>query len=175
MLERLRPGDVLTHCFRPFPNAPVVRGEVRAEMLEARERGVLFDLGHGMGGFGFAATRPMLEAGFLPDVISSDVHTLSEHGPAFDLLHTMSKLHCLGMSLSEVIGAVTVRPAEALRRPDLGTLAPGAVGDATVLDLVEGSFDYVDVLGEHIAGERRLEVRHVIVGGALWHSAAAAA
>jgi dihydroorotase len=175
MLDRLRPGDVLTHCFRPFPNAPVVRGEVRAEMLEARERGVLFDLGHGMGGFGFAATRPMLEAGFLPDVISSDVHTLSEHGPAFDLLHTMSKLHCLGMSLSEVIGAATVRPAAALRRPDLGTLAPGAVGDAAVLDVVEGHFDYVDVLGEQLAGERRLEVRHVVVGGALWHSAEAAA
>jgi dihydroorotase len=175
MLDRLRPGDVLTHCFRPFPNAPVVRGEVRAEMLEARERGVLFDLGHGMGGFGFASTRPMLEAGFLPDVISSDVHTLSEHGPAFDLLHTMSKLHCLGMSLPEVISAATLRPAEALRRPALGTLAPGAVGDAAVLDVVEGSFDYIDVLGEHIAGERRLEVRHVIVGGALWHSAKATA
>ncbi len=172
MLDRLRPGDVLTHCFRPFPNAPVVRGEVRAEMLEARERGILFDLGHGMGGFGFASTRPMLEAGFLPDVISSDVHTLCEHGPAFDLLHTMSKLHCLGMSLPEVISAATVRPAEALRRPDLGTLAPGAVGDAAVLDVVEGNFDYVDVLGEHLAGARRLEVRHVIVGGALWHSAA---
>ena len=175
MLDRLRPGDVLTHCFRPFPNAPVVCGEVRKEMLEARERGVLFDLGHGMGGFSFASTRPMLEAGFLPDVISSDVHTLCEHGPAFDLLHTMSKLHCLGMSLPEVIRAATVRPAEALRRPDLGTLAPGAAGDAAVLDVVEGSFDYVDVLGEHLAGERRLEVRHVIVGGALWHSAEATA
>jgi dihydroorotase len=174
MLERLRPGDVLTHCFRPFPNAPVVRGEVREEMLEARERGVLFDIGHGMGGFGFAATRPMLDAGFLPDVVSSDVHTLSEHGPAFDLLHTMSKLHCLGMSLPEVISAVTIRPAEALRRSDLGTLGPGAAGDATVLELVEGNFDYVDVLGERITGEHRLEVRHMIVDGALWHSAAAA-
>jgi dihydroorotase len=175
MLDRLRPGDVLTHCFRPFPNAPVVRGEVRAEMLEARERGVLFDLGHGMGGFGFASTRPMLDAGFLPDVISSDVHTLSEHGPAFDLLHTMSKLHCLGMSLPDVVGAASARPAAALRRPDLGTLAPGSAGDAAVLDLAEGSFEFVDVMGERITGERRLEVRHVIVGGALWHSAAPAA
>jgi dihydroorotase len=175
MLDRLRPGDVLTHCFRPFPNAPVVCGEVRKEMLQARERGVLFDLGHGMGGFGFASTRPMLEAGFLPDVISSDVHVLCEHGPAFDLLHTMSKLHCLGMSLPEVISAATVRPAAALRRPDLGTLAPGAAGDAAVLDVVEGSFDYVDVLGEHLAGECRLEVRLVIVGGARWHSAGASA
>ena len=57
----------------------------------------------------------------------------------------------------------------------LGTLAPGAAGDAAVLDVVEGTFDYVDVLGEHLAGERRLEVRHVVVGGTLWHSAEATA
>ena len=82
----------------------------------------------------------------------------------------MSKLHCLGMALPEVIAAATMRPAAALRRPDLGTLAPGAAGDAVVLDLVEGSFDYVDVMGEHITGGQRLEVRHVIVGGALWHT-----
>ncbi len=168
MLERLRPGDVLTHCYRPFPNAPVRRGEVRPEMLEARERGIIFDIGHGMGGFGFASTRPMLEAGFLPDVISSDVHILSEHGPAFDLLHSMSKLMCLGMPLVEVIRAATARPAEALRRPDLGTLAPGSVGDAVILNQASGAFDYVDVLGERIAGDRRLEVVSIVLGGRLW-------
>jgi dihydroorotase len=168
MLARLRPGDVLTHCYRPFPNAPVVRGEVRPEMWEARQRGVIFDIGHGMGGFGFASTRPMLEAGFLPDVISSDVHVLCEHGPAFDLLHAMSKLMCLGMPLVEVIRAATARPAEALRRKDLGTLAPGAAGDAAVLRLAEGAFDYVDVMGERITGDRRLEVDAIVLGGRLW-------
>jgi dihydroorotase len=168
MLARLRTGDVLTHCYRPFPNAPVVRGEVRPEMWEARERGVIFDIGHGMGGFGFASTRPMLEAGFLPDVISSDVHILSEHGPAFDLLHSMSKLMALGMPLLEVIRAATARPAEALRRKDLGTLALGAVGDAAILNLAEGAFDYVDVMGERITGERRLEVEAIVLGGRLW-------
>jgi dihydroorotase len=168
MLARLRPGDVLTHCYRPFPNAPVVRGEVRPEMWEARQRGVIFDIGHGMGGFGFASTRPMLEAGFLPDVISSDVHILSERGPAFDLLHSMSKLLCLGMPLIEVIRAATARPAEALRRKDLGTLAPGAVGDAVVLNQASGAFDYVDVMGEQITGDRRLEVQAIVLGGKLW-------
>jgi dihydroorotase len=122
-----------------------------------------------MGGFGFASTRPMLEAGFLPDVISSDVHVLSEHGPAFDLLHTMSKLWCLGVPLLEVIRAATTRPAEALRRPDLGTLKPGAAGDAALLEVREGKFDYVDVMGERIIGERRLEVRRIVLGGRLWH------
>ena len=168
MLARLRPGDVLTHCYRPFPNAPVVRGEVRPEMWEARERGVIFDLGHGMGGFGFASTRPMLEAGFFPDVISSDVHILCEHGPAFDLLHTMSKLICLGMPLVEVIRAATARPAEALRRPDLGTLAVGAAGDATILNQAEGAFDYVDVMGERLQGDQRLEVEAIVLGGRPW-------
>jgi dihydroorotase len=173
MLARLRPGDVLTHCYRPFPNAPVVRGAIRPEMFEARERGIIFDIGHGMGGFGFASTRPMLEAGFLPDVISSDVHILSEHGPAFDLLHGMSKLHCLGIPLVEVIRAATARPAEALRRPDLGTLAPGSAGDATILDLVDGRFDYVDVVGEHIQGDSKLAVDRIVLGGRLWHTAEA--
>jgi dihydroorotase len=168
MLARLRPGDVLTHCYRPFPNAPVVRREVRPEMWEARERGVIFDLGHGMGGFGFASTRPMLAAGFFPDVISSDVHILCEHGPAFDLLHTMSKLVCLGMPLVEVIRAATARPAEALRRPDLGTLAVGAAGDATILNQAEGAFDYVDVMGERLQGDRRLEVEAIVLGGRPW-------
>jgi dihydroorotase len=111
----------------------------------------------------------MLEAGFLPDVISSDVHVLSEHGPAFDLLHTMSKLWCLGVPLVEVIRAATARPAEALRRRDLGTLEPGAAGDAALLEVHEGKFDYVDVMGERIIGERRLEVRRIVLGGRLWH------
>jgi dihydroorotase len=147
----------------------VCRGEIRPEMVEARERGIIFDIGHGMGGFGFASTRPMLEAGFLPDVISSDVHILCEHGPAFDLLHSMSKLWCLGVPLVEVIRAASARPAEALRRPDLGTLKPGSAGDAVLLEVREGRFDYVDVMGERITGERRLEVRRIVLGGRLWH------
>jgi dihydroorotase len=101
-------------------------------------------------------------------VISSDVHVLSEHGPAFDLLHSMSKLMALGMPLVEVIRAATARPAEALRRKDLGTLAPGAIGDATILDLADSAFDYVDVMGERITGERRLEVEAIVLGGKLW-------
>ena len=100
VLERLRKGDVLTHCFRPYPNAPTAPGGgVRDEVLKARERGVIFDIGHGGGSFGFGTTHQMMKAGFLPDVISSDVHCLSIDGPAYDLLVTMSKFLCLGMDL----------------------------------------------------------------------------
>ena len=81
VLTRLRRGDILTHCFRPFPNAPVRQdGRVREEVLEARRRGVIFDIGHGSGSFGFRTAEAMLTAGFLPDVISSDVHALSIKG-----------------------------------------------------------------------------------------------
>src|SRR5215472_5187241 len=138
VLSRLRHGDILTHCFRPFPNAPVERdGRIREEVLEARRRGVIFDIGHGSGSFGFRTAEAMLTAGFLPDVISSDVHALSINGPAFDQLVTMSKFLCLGMELIDVIRASTAAPATALGRTDIGMLHVGAVGDATVLELAD--------------------------------------
>jgi dihydroorotase len=170
VLARLRRGDVLTHCFRPFPNAPVQGdGEIREEVLEARRRGVIFDIGHGSGSFGFRTAEAMLAAGFQPDVISSDVHALSVNGPAFDQLVTMSKFLCLGMELIEVIRASTAAPASALRRADIGKLEIGAVGDATVLELAEGEFEYRDVLGEARVGQRRLNARGLVVGGRWWH------
>jgi dihydroorotase len=170
VLSRLRRGDILTHCFRPFPNAPVEGdGRIREEVLEARRRGVIFDIGHGGGSFGFRTAEAMLAAGFLPDAISSDVHTLSINGPAFDQLVTMSKFLSLGMALVDVIRASTAAPAAALGRTDIGRLEIGAAGDATVLELAEGEFDYRDVLGETRKGRQRLNVRGLVVGGRWWH------
>ena len=111
----------------------------------------------------------MLTAGFLPDVISSDVHALSINGPAFDQLVTMSKFLCLGMELVDVIRASTAAPAAVLGRTDIGRLAIGAVGDASVLELEEGNFEYRDVLGEVRAGRQRLKARGLVVAGRWWH------
>jgi dihydroorotase len=170
VLTRLRHGDILTHCFRPFPNAPVgPDGRVREEVLEARRRGVIFDIGHGSGSFGFRTAEAMLTEGFLPDVISSDVHALSIRGPAFDQLVTMSKFLCLGMGLNDVIRAGTAAPAAALGRSDIGTLRIGAIGDATVLELAEGDFEYRDVLGHTRSGRQMLKARGVVVAGRWWH------
>lgn len=174
VLEILRPGDVLTHCFKPFPNAPCYAdGRVRGQLWKAREKGVLFDIAHGKGSFSFHTARAMLAGGFYPDVISSDVHTLCIDGPAFDNLVTMSKLLCLGMPLTEVVRAVTVTPARILGRPDLADLSIGSTGDATVMRLVEGAHTYVDVLGETMVGDRRLVVDSIVLGGRLWHTAEA--
>ncbi len=169
VIAKLRPGDVLTHAFRPFPNAPcTAQGGVKASVLAARKRGVLFDIGHGMGSFSFKTARHMLASGFEPDTISSDVHKLCINGPAFDLVTTMSKLLCLGMSLNDVIKCATANAAFALRRPELGTLKVGAVGDATVLSVDEGPHDYVDVTGEHLIGDRKINSRGVVIAGKWW-------
>jgi len=169
VLGILRPGDILTHCFRPFPNAPIHGDDtVRREIIEARERGIIFDIGHGYGGFSFRSGRAMLAEGILPDVLSSDVHVISVDGPAYDVLAVMSKFMALGMSLTEVIAATTVNPARAMRRDDIGTLRVGAAGDATILVEAEGRFAHNDVMGETITSDSRLEHRGVVIGGRWW-------
>ncbi|MFZ1089904.1 MAG: amidohydrolase/deacetylase family metallohydrolase [Xanthobacteraceae bacterium] len=170
VLARLRPGDILTHAFRPFPNTPATaQGTVKRAVREARQRGVLFDIGHGKGSFAFKTARAMLANGFLPDTISSDVHALCINGPAFDQVTTLSKFLCLGMPLADVIAASTANTAFALKRPELGSLKPGSVGDATILSVKEGRFDYVDVVGEHLSGDRRIVSEGVVIAGRWWH------
>ncbi|RYH07539.1 amidohydrolase/deacetylase family metallohydrolase [Tropicimonas sp. IMCC6043] len=166
VVDMLRPGDILTHCFRPFPNAPLSRdGMVKSAVIAARERGVIFDIGHGMGSFGWKTARGMMAAGFPPDVISSDVHALCIDGPAYDLVTTMSKFLPLGMDLPEIVRAATEAPAQALRRPQLGSLRPGSEGDASVLSLRSGSFDLEDVLGEVTTSDQRIFAEGCVIGG----------
>ena len=176
IIGALRPGDVLTHAFRPFPNSPAnAQGAIKEAVIEARRKGVIFDIGHGKGSFAFKTARAMLAGGFEPDTISSDVHTLCIDGPAYDQVTTMSKFLCMGMTLPDVIKASTSSAAAALLRPELGTLKKGSVGDATVLSIAEGEFDYEDVVGEHMIGDRKIVSEGVVIGGRWWWPHAAAA
>lgn len=166
VLIRMRAGDVLTHCFRPFPNCPTTGdGRVHDYVLKARDRGVLFDIGHGMGSFSFEVARQMLANGFKPDTISSDVHALCIDGPAFDLATTLSKFLALGLDLGDVIARATVNAASALQRPDLGTFAIGATGDASIIDVETGRFDFIDSVGETVTGSERIVPRGIVVAG----------
>jgi dihydroorotase len=166
VLARLRPGDVLTHCFRPFPNSPIaVGGGPRPAVFAARQRGVLFDIGHGMGSFSFEVARAMLGAGFAPDTISSDVHDLNLGGPVYDQATTLSKFLALGMPLAEVIRATTIAPAAAIRRADLGTLRPGAVADATIFSVEPGEHPLTDSAGEMVVGSSRIKIDAIVRGG----------
>ncbi len=170
ILDRLRPGDVLTHCFRPFPNAPTKGdGTIKPEVIAARARGVIFDIGHGKGSFAWKTARAMLGHGFLPDTISSDVHTLCIDGPAYDLVTTMTKFLHLGMELPQIIAATTLHPARALRRPELGSLKVGSIGEASVLAVKDGIFPLEDVLGVVERVERRIFAEGVVLNGGWWH------
>lgn len=166
VLPLLRPGDIFTHVFRGSPNSPLDgRGQILPELWEAQERGVIMDIGHGMGSFSFESARRAIAQGFLPDAISSDIHALCIDGPAYDLPTTMSKLLNLGVPLTTVIEAATVNPARAIGRDDLGTLHEGTVGDITVLELLEGKFEYRDAVGETIMGLQRLTSVLTIIDG----------
>ena len=142
LLKYLRPGDILTHTYAHVRGRiPIVddSGNVRPFVLEARKRGIIFDVGHGGGSFLYRQAVPATKQGFYPDVISTDLHTGSMNSGMKDILNTMSKLLNLGMPLQAVIKANTSRAAEVIKRKDLGHLGVGAEADVAVLDLAEGS------------------------------------
>jgi dihydroorotase len=176
LLAQLRPGDVVTHCFHNNDGCLLDdAGRVWPEAFAARERGILFDVGHGVGSFTWSVARAALAQGFPPDTISSDIHAHNHAGPVYDLPRTLSKLLHLGMPLDDVIAAATSRVGAHLAHvapSGLGTLAPGAPGDLSLLERQRGSFALVD--GEHrvsanvteVAAER-LVARAVVRAGAV--------
>ncbi|WDR03114.1 amidohydrolase/deacetylase family metallohydrolase [Devosia algicola] len=166
VVAMLRPGDILTHCFRPDPNSALgTDGQILPEIRAARERGVLFDIAHGMGAFGYATAESALAADFPPDLISSDVHVIAVEGPGFDLLHTMSKLLNCGLTLQQVIGMSTNRPALAIRHPELGHLGVGAIADITVLRQMDSNYVFEDVVGTRRQGTTLLQPERVYLAG----------
>jgi len=166
LLPSMREGDIVTHCFHGSDGGGILDGNGRIvpEVIEARERGVVFDIGHGIGSFTWRVARAALEQGFAPDTISSDVHAYNVAGPVFDQPTTLSKLLHLGLTLPEVVRATTVAPAAAVRRGhELGSLGPGREADVTVLELVHGARTLTDgeAMSETVAAwlEPRLVVR----------------
>lgn len=169
LAEKLRPGDITTHCFRgPVPVADE-KGNLYPYLSEARKRGVLFDLGHGGGSFLFRNAVPAFRHGFYPDTISSDLHVQSMNGSMMDLPTTMSKCLALGMPLGEVVRAATSRPAEVIGRPELGRLTPGSAADVALWTLREGNFGFKDSFGGRLTGNLRLECEMTFLDGeVLW-------
>jgi dihydroorotase len=163
--EILRPGDMSTHCFR-WP-APLVdsNGKPAEFLLQARKRGVKFDVGHGGGSFHFRLAAPLAKAGFYPDSLSTDMHTQSMNAAMQDMPTTMSKFLAMGMPLVEVVRASTTNPATQIKRPELGQIAAGAEADVAVFRLEKGRFGYADVVGGRIEGKERLGVEMTIRGG----------
>jgi dihydroorotase len=172
ILPSLRPGDIVTHCFHGFKTASILdgRGKVLPVVRDARERGVLFDVAHGLGSFTFEVGRRALDDGFPPDTISSDLHALNIDGPVYDLQTTMAKFLVLGMPLEEVIQRTTSEPARAMgMADDIGHLGVGAPADVAVMALEEGTFPLTDTHRQVLESNRRLVCKTTVrAGKVLW-------
>jgi len=170
ILDLLRPGDIVTHCFTGTGRG-ILDGEGRVldEVRAARARGILFDVAHGMGSFDFAVAEAALGQGFPPDFISSDLHSGCVNGPTFDLPTTVSKFLLMGMPLDEAIRLATIGPATIIdREPGLGTLGIGAPGDIAVFALDDTPTVFTDAIGQTRTGPRGLVPRHTVTRGRLW-------
>lgn len=170
-LEILRPGDLVTHSYKGQPVTRLVdhQGRVKPQVRAARERGVLFDIGHGSGSFSWRVAHHLAEQGFWPDTISTDVHTSSIKAPiCVDMPNAMTKLLHLGMELEAVIHASTGAPARAIGwEGRIGSLQPGMAGDVAVLAMEEGDFPLTDSYRQTEHAGRRLVARHTICAGQL--------
>ncbi|HEX5416561.1 MAG TPA: amidohydrolase/deacetylase family metallohydrolase [Chloroflexota bacterium] len=166
ILEYLRPGDILTHCCTGGTHRLIdAERHLLPRVKELRERGVVLDIGHGTGSFSFDTAEAFLAEGILPDVISSDIHQMSVQGPMYDLPTCLAKFLALGLSLSQVIERATTRPAKAMGKTELGTLAVGAPADVAVFALREGQFTFHDVALNARTGRLQLDNVRTIVGG----------
>jgi dihydroorotase len=164
-LDRLGPGDILTHCFTGG-GATIIddAGRVRREAIDARARGVIFDVGHGCGSFSWRSARAALGQGFAPDSISSDLHRYSVDKAGVDLNTMMTKFLALGLDLADVVARVTVAPARQIGRPE-PTLAPGDVADIAVFRIDDAEVSLRDSQGEVEIGRRSVVPVLTVVGG----------
>ena len=159
ILRQLRKGDILTHCFTGRPHGPLdANGKILPEMLECRERGVLFDVGDGGPHLSLDVAEKCLQQNFLPDTIGTDLGGLSINGPVYDLVTELSKFLTIGMTLDQVIERVTLRPTRMFNfGVEIGTLRPGTAADITILDVREGSFVFGDSTGKKHTGKQKLQ------------------
>ncbi|HEY2550830.1 MAG TPA: amidohydrolase/deacetylase family metallohydrolase [Streptosporangiaceae bacterium] len=167
LLPYLGPGDLVTHCYHGNEGGILDEaGRLYPDVLLARERGVLFDVGHGVGSFSYRVARAAIEQGFPPDTISSDLHAHNVGGPAYDQATTLAKLLHAGMPLAEVILATTATPARAVRRErSIGAALPGREADLTVFELRSGHWALPDAAGATETVEQLLVPRMVVRAG----------
>lgn len=173
ILDTLRAGDILTHCFSGFPNNAgkftniVQEGKLLPAALAAKKRGVIFDIGHGGGSFDFTVAEAAMQQGCMPDTISSDIHVFSGNSPGMPYLTwVMSKFMALGFTLEQVVQMATAVPARIINRlPKLGTLQLGAPADATLIEVVQGAVEFVDTRDNKRQGKAYIKPVQAVLGG----------
>ncbi|MEH6306569.1 amidohydrolase/deacetylase family metallohydrolase [Olivibacter sp. CPCC 100613] len=169
LLNHLRKGDILTHCFAQIQGRESIvdptTKKVKSFAWKAREEGRYFDVGYGGISFSFSQAIPAVKEGFYPDAISTDIHTGSMNNAMKDMLSVMSKCLVMGMRLEQVIAASTWQPAQMIKRPELGSLSIGMEADIAILGVREGTFGYFDYTGYKVKGDQKLECEMTVRGG----------
>ena len=173
ILDALRAGDVLTHSYSGAPNLAgkftniVQDGKLLPAALAAKQRGVVFDVGHGGGSFDYTVAEAAMAAGAGPDTISSDIHVFSGNTPGMPYLTwVMSKFLNMGLSLEQVVAMATSAPAKVIgRSPKLGTLQVGAPADVSLLEVIEGPVEFVDTRNNKRQGKVHLKPSGVVMAG----------
>ena len=167
-LNRMRPGDIITHSFEKVSERMTVvdeQGHIRSFVLSAQKKGILFDVGHGGAGFWFSQAIPAFKQGLLPNSFGSDLHRFSMNSGMKSMLNIMSKYLNMGMHINDIIRCATWNAAKSIKRSDLGNLSEGAVADIAVLSLLNGNFGFIDSGGNKLEGNRKLEAELTIRAG----------
>ncbi len=167
-LNRMRPGDIITHSYEKVAERmPVIdeQSHIRPFVLDAKKKGILFDVGHGGAGFWFSQAIPAFKQGLWPNSFGSDLHRFSMNAGMKSMLNIMSKYLSIGMPLKDIIERATWNPAKSIKRSDLGNLNEGAVADIAVLSLLNGNFGFLDAGGIKLEGNRKLEAELTIRAG----------
>jgi len=163
LLKKMRPGDIHTHVFaQQFPII-LADGKINPALAEARARGVIFDVGHGAGSFWFRNAVPAEKQGFIPDSMSTDLHTGDFN--VVSMTNVMSKFLAMGIPLDDIVRRATINPAAEIHRPELGTLSVGKDADIAVLELKKGHFSYIDCGVARMDGNVKLTARMTIRAG----------
>jgi dihydroorotase len=156
LLDKLRPGDIYTHCYSGHREELLDNGKVNPAMFAARKRGIIFDVGFGAGSFYWYVAVPAVQQGLAPDSISTDLHTGSMNAGMKTMSNAMSSILNLGSSLQDVVAMSTWHPAKQIKRPQLGTLDVGAEADIAVLRVDKGQFGFIDSAGAANTGTQRV-------------------
>jgi dihydroorotase len=165
LTKKLRPGDIYTHVYSGLRGELAPSGQANPALFEGRKRGIFFDVGHGGGSFAWRVAVPIVQEGFLPDSISTDLHAGSAIAGMKDMLNVMSKFLALGLSLDDVILRSTWNPAREIKQEQLGHLSVGAPADVAVLGLEKGSFGFLDGYGARLRGAEKLSCEMTLRDG----------
>ena len=166
----LRPGDVITHCYTPQkPSIIDEQGKLLPEVRSAKERGVIFDVGHAGGHFDFNLVERAMGEGIIPDVISSDLHGRLRQpgfGVVGDLPTVLTKFLPMGLSIDQIVAKCTVDAARVIGWQDrIGSLEVGREADIAVLKIVDEPMTLRDSVGAEKLHKQRIAAKWTIRAG----------